>query len=126
MLTLMTTLTVTWDELDNVWPWRRVLAAEERARWAKFEAAYPATLVATMYANANRGKGQSARSITDFLLPSVQIDPPAKRRGEATYTKSVIEAFNEAYARGVTGNAHLVAFGLNELRASGLVEERYA
>ena len=41
----------------------------------------------------------------------------------APYSQSVIAAFEVAFARRLTGNAALAAFGLRELRASGFTGE---
>lgn len=118
----MTRITASWDELNDVWPWSRVLAAVEAARWRAYEHAYPVTQLTAYYLHVHKAKGASVPSLTDLLLPSAN---PFARREKPVYTRGVIRAFNEAFARKLTGNAHLATFGTRELRASGWKGERY-
>lgn len=121
MLEVMTAMSVTWDELDEVWPWSRVLRAHESVVTARYYHAHPTAFLHATYISANLKKGRKAPKPHELILPGAL--PPELRRehapAEAVYSTEIIQAFTLARSLGFTGNAHLSAFGTNELRASG-------
>lgn len=121
MFAVMAGMSVTWTELDETWPWSRVLRAHDAVVEARYYAAHPAAYLHSSFIAANIKKGRKAPAPTDLILPGAL--PPELRReaaaAEAVYSSRIVEAFTLARSLGFTGNAHLAAFGTSELRASG-------
>lgn len=120
MFDVMTGMTVTWTELDELWPWSRVLTAHESVIRARYYHAYQTASLQATYISANLKKGRRAPKPHELILPGAL--PPELRTAtttKAVYSDGVVRAFTLARSLGFTGNAHLAAFGTNELRASG-------
>lgn len=121
MLEVMTGMKVEWDDLDEVWPWSRVLAAHETIVRARYYHAHPTAFLHSTFIAANLKKGRKAPRPDDLILPGA-LPPEIRNRNtkaKAVYSPGVVRAFTLARSLGFTGNAHLAAFGTNELRASG-------
>lgn len=121
MLEVMTGMKVEWDDLDEVWPWSRVLAAHETIVRARYYHAHPVAFLHSSFISANLKKGRKAPRPDDLILPGA-LPPEIRNRNtkaKAVYSPGVVRAFTLARSLGFTGNAHLAAFGTNELRASG-------
>lgn len=120
MLEVMTGLAATWTELDEVWPWSRVLRAHDAIVYQRYYAAYPLASLHSTFIQANLPKGKRAPKPHRLILPGAL---PRELRdtttAKAVYSQGVVRAFALARRLGFTGNAHLSAFGTNELRASG-------
>lgn len=120
MLEIITaTAGVTWHELDEVWPWSRVIRAHETVTRNRYYAAYPIAALQATYIAAHLPKGRRGPKPHELMLPGAI---PAALRTPATqavYSPAVVRAFTLARHLGFTSNAHLNAFGTNELRASG-------
>lgn len=112
---------VSWDELNDVWPWRRVLRALDTVTHKLYEQAHPVLILAHAYLNVHRGKGSPPIEFGSLFLPGSN---PYAEREEPIYSEAVIRAFSLAFSRGLTGNSHLSAMGIRELRASGWKGER--
>lgn len=112
---------VGWDELNDVWPWRRVMRALDVVTHKLYAEAYPVTALTYAYLNVHRGKGSPPVEFGSLFLPGSN---PYAERQEPIYSRGVIRAFNLAFSRGLTGNSHLSAMGIRELRASGWTGER--
>lgn len=123
MLEVMGEMTVTWDDLDSVWPWSRVLAAHETVQRKRYHHALPIAHLHSTFISAHLPKGKRAPTPHDLLLPGALPpelrEAPAATASKAVYSPGVVRAFTLARSLGFTGNAHLAAFGTNELRASG-------
>lgn len=121
MLDVMTGVPVTWVELDEVWPWSRVLRAHDAVTRARYHHAHPIAFLHSSYISANIKKGRKAPKPSELILPGAL--PPEIRQHDmwtkAVYSPEVVAAFTLARSLGFTGNAHLAAFGTDELRASG-------
>lgn len=121
MLDVMTGMTVTWEDLDERWPWSRVLAAHETITRARYHHAHPIAFLHSTFIAANLKKGRKAPEPEDLILPGA-IPPEIRNRAtrsKAVYSAGIVRAFTLARTLGFTGNAHLAAFGTDELRASG-------
>lgn len=116
-------MTASWDELNDVWPWRRVMRALKTVTFKLYELSHPSALLAHAYVNVHRAKGAPPVDFERVLLPSAN---PFAKPSQPVYTETVIRAFNEAFRRRLTSNAHLSAYGTKELRASGWTGERDA
>lgn len=121
MFDVMTAMSVTWDVLDEVWPWSRVLAAHDAVTRARYYHAHPVAFLHSTYISANLKKGRKAPKPHELILPGAL--PPELREktstAKAVYSAGIVAAFTLARTLGFTGNAHLAAFGADELRASG-------
>ena len=120
MLEVMGTLNVTWDELDILWPWSRVLDAYDSVVRQRYYHSYPIAYLHATYLGANLKKGKKVPNPHQLMLP--QAIPPEVLKAslvEAPYSLSIVNAFSAARSLGFTSNAHLAAFGTDELRASG-------
>lgn len=114
-------MAVTWRELDEEWPWSRVLRAYEAVQRRRFYDAHPVAYLHASFITANSKKGRKPPRATDLILPGA-LPTELRRetaRAEAVYSPEVVRAFTLARSLGFTGNAHLAAFGVDELRASG-------
>lgn len=121
MLDVMTGMKVEWEDLDEVWPWSRVLTAHEAVTRARYHHAHPIAFLHSTFIAANLKKGRKAPKPEDLILPGA-IPPEIRNRNtrsKAVYSSGIVRAFTLARALGFTGNAHLAAFGTDELRASG-------
>lgn len=121
MLDVMTTMSVTWRELDEQWPWSRVLTAHDAVTRQRYHHAHPVAFLHSSFISANLKKGRKAPRPDDLILPGA-LPPEIRNRNtkaKAVYSPGVVRAFTLARSLGFTGNAHLAAFGTNELRASG-------
>lgn len=116
-------MNASWDELNTEWPWSRVMRALKTITYKLYELSYPSALLTHAYLNVHRATGASAVDFERVLLPSAN---PFAKREPPVYTEGVIRAFNEAFRRRLTSNAHLSAYGVKELRASGWTGERDA
>src|SRR5699024_2095101 len=111
----MANLSASWDELNDVWPWKRVLTASEVITVERFTAAYPTTMLHASFLSAHGAKNvrwqewlpPSANSNSDYTV----LDP--------VYGVSFMIAFNLAWHLQLASNAALSAFGTRELRVSG-------
>lgn len=116
-------MTVTWSEVNDEWPWSRVLRALDVLTWERNIAAHTGSIHAAAFLNAHRAKGSPPVAARSLLHPSA--NPWADQdAAEAPYSEAVIAAFEVAFARRLTGNATLATFGMNELRASGFTGEK--
>lgn len=121
MLDVMAAMSASWRDLDEVWPWSRVLRAHEAVVRQRYYHAHPTAYLHSSFIAANIKKGRKAPKPTDLILPGA-LPPELKRetsRAEAVYSERIVAAFTLARSLGLTGNAHLAAFGTDELRASG-------
>ena len=121
MFDVMTAMSVSWVELDAVWPWSRVLRAHDAVVRSRYYHAHPVAYLHSSFIAANIKKGRKAPRPDDLILPGA-LPPELKRdrsKAEAVYTPEIVAAFTLARSLGMTGNAHLAAFGTDELRASG-------
>lgn len=114
-------MAVTWRELDEEWPWSRVLRAYEAVQRRRFYDAHPVAYLHSSYIAAHLKKGKTPPTPEDLILPAaLPSDVRRRLRGaEPVYSPEVVAAFTLARSLGLTGNAHLAAFGVDELRASG-------
>lgn len=119
----MSHMHASWDELNTEWPWSRVMRALKSITLKVYELSHPGALLAHAYLNVHRAKGAPAVDFERVLLPSAN---PFAKHEPPVYTENVIRAFNEAFRRRLTSNAHLSAYGVKELRASGWTGERGA
>lgn len=119
MFDVMAVMAVTWDELDAVWPWSRVLRAHEAVVRRRYYEAHPVAYLHSSYISTHLKKGKRAPKATDLILPGALPPEIRSPRAETVYTPGVVAAFTLARSLGLTGNAHLAAFGVDELRASG-------
>lgn len=116
----MTGVNATWRELNDEWPWSRVTRAHDTIVTNRYHAAFPTAFLHSTFIAANLPKGRRGPKPHDLMLPGSV--PAALRQADAVaapYSASIIDAFTLARRLGMTGNAHLAAFGTNELRASG-------
>lgn len=120
----MAGISVSWHELDAVWPWARVLKAREALAVRRYHEAYPTAALQATFIAVNAKPTAVTPMPEDLLLPGALPLPllqkraaQAERRG--IYSARIVDAFTLARALGFTGNAHLAAFGTRELRASG-------
>lgn len=117
----MAAMTATWTELNDVWPWSRVNRAHAAVVKKRYYDAHPTAYLHSTFISANIKKGKKAPSPHALILPGA-IPPELRQqttRAEAVYSLEIVQAFTLARALGFTGNAHLSAFGTQELRASG-------
>lgn len=113
---------VTWKEVNDEWPWSRVLRALDVLTRERHIAAHTPSILTAAFLNVHRAKGTAAFTARDVLHPAA--NPFAGDEGvEAPYSEAVVAAFELAFARKLTGNAALSAFGIRELRASGFTGE---
>lgn len=121
MLDVMSSgMMVSWEELDEVWPWSRVLEAHDAVTRARYYQAHPIAYLHSTYISANLKRGRRRPKPNELMLPTI-IPPEVmySPQAEAVYSDGIVEAFTLARSLGFTGNAHLAAFGTEELRASG-------
>lgn len=109
----------TWHELNNVWPWRRVLAANEAVTQQNFTLVLPTVQLHASFLSAHGVKHVKASD----LLPSGANALPVEG-SKRVYPRGFVTAFNLAWKLRLVGNTALSAFGVRELRASGWEETR--
>lgn len=114
-------MAVTWRELDEEWPWSRVLRAHEAVQRRRFYDAHPVAYLHSSYIAAHLKKGHRPPRVLDLIHPAALplSIREAEKRAEPVFSAEVVAAFTLARSLGLTGNAHLAAFGVDELRASG-------
>lgn len=121
MLDVMAAMTVSWLELDELWPWSRVLRAHDAVTRQRYYHAHPTAYLHSTFISANLKKGRRPPKAEALILPGA-LPPEIRQRDsktKAVYSREVVAAFTFARSLGFTGNAHLAAFGTVELRASG-------
>lgn len=111
-----------YETLYSRWPWRRVKEANEAITQKQFEAAYPTTQLLRAYLQVNSRHG-TAPTMQDLLLPSVNPFPEHAEE-DIIYSEAIIEAFQVAFDRRLTGNGILAVMGTRQLRASGWTNQR--
>lgn len=113
---------VDYRELDEVWPWNRVMRWHERITVRNFTRALPLYEQMALTVNMHRRKGAQAvtavRLMPPFLVPP---DLQNDRAGVAKYSEAVVEAFEHALEHGHVSNGLLAYLDTRHLRASGAV-----